>query len=198
MIVDVKLEGIDEALSALRPELYNKAMRRTLNDLMAIGKTQATKKVRERYNIKAKQLNRYIKVRKASGNNLEARLSVRSREISLYHFLYGEKTPKMGRRAKGKPVRVKVIKQEGVKRLRHAFIMRGKNGNIGIFERLVGVKATKGKAAEKGEDKIIRLNTTAFAKMFDNIGVKEMQKYADDNANKVFERNFNYYIGKEK
>ncbi len=198
MIVDVKLEGIDKALAVLRPDIAQKAMNRTLNDLMAKGKTQATRKVRERYNIKASKLKTYLSVKKSSRSRLEARLSVRSREVSLYHFLYGEKTPKMGRRAKAKPVRIKVLRQAGAHRLRHAFIMRGASGNIGIFARLVGVKATKGKAAEKGEDRIIRLNTTGPAKMFDKVGIKEMQKCVDDNANKVFERNFNYYIGKEK
>jgi len=198
MIVEVKLEGIDEALAVLRPDVANKAIRRTINELMSQSKTAASKKVRERYNIKAKKLNNYINVRKASGNYLEAKLSVRSREVSLFHFLYGEKTPNMGRRSKKKPVRIKVLKQAGVHRLRHAFIMKDKSGNIGIFQRLVGVKATKGKAKEKGEDTIIRLNTTGPAKMFDKVGVSEMQKLVDEKAGTIFERNFNYYIGKVK
>lgn len=198
MIVEVKLEGIDEAIAVLRPDLHQKAVRKTINDLMTRSSNAAKRKVREHYNIKAKQLNRYIKVRKASGNNLEAKLSARSREASLFHFLYGEKILKVGRRAKKNPVRVKVLKQNGVTRLRHAFIMKGANGNIGIFERLVGVKATKGKAKEKGEDAIIRLDTTGLVKMFDKVGVPEMQKYVDDNTDRIFKQNFDYYIGKVK
>jgi len=192
MIVTVDIQGIDKALATLRPDIAQKAMNRTLNDLMTRGKTQATRKVRERYAIKARQLNNYISVRRSSGNNLEARLSVRSRSVSLFHFLYGEKSPKLGKRAKGKPVRVKILKQSGVHRLRHAFIMRGKSGNIGIFERVIGVKSSTGK------DKIKRLNTVGPSKMFEKVGVDEMQKYAGENANRIFAQNFNYYIGKVK
>ena len=192
MTVTVDLEGLDKALAALRPDIAQKAINRTLNDIMARGKTQATRKVRDRYSIKARQLNNYISVRKSSTRNLEVRLSVRSRNVSLFHFLYGEKTPKLGKRAKGKPVRVKILKQLGVHRLRHAFVMRGKSGNIGIFERVVGVKSSTGK------DKIKRLNTVGPAKMFEKVGVDEIEKYADENANRIFSQNFNYYIGKEK
>jgi hypothetical protein len=192
VIVDVHLEGLDKALASLRPDVANKAMRRTINELMSQSKTAASKKVRERYNIKAKKLNNYINVRKASGNYLEAKLSVRSRNVSLFNFLYGETSPKLGRRVKGKPVKVKILKTSGVHKLHHAFVMIGKSGNIGIFERVVGVKSSTGK------DKIKRLNTVGPAKMFEKVAVPEMQKLVDEKVGTTFERNFNYYIGKVK
>jgi integrase len=194
MIIDVKLEGLDEALAVLRPELYNKAVRKTINDLMTRSSNSAKRKVRERYNIKAKQLNRYIKVRKASGNNLEAKLSAMSRDASLFHFINkGSISSSLKSKRRGKrPVKIKVLKQGGTHALRHAFVMIGKNGNIGIFERVVGVKSSTGK------DKIRRLNTTGPAKMFDKAGVPEMQKYVDENTGRIFQQNFNYYIGKAK
>jgi hypothetical protein len=194
MRIDVKLEGLDEALAALRPELYNKAVRKTINDLMTRSSNSAKRKVRERYNIKTKQLSRYIKVRKASGNNLEAKLSAMSRDASLFHFINkgsissSLKSKRRGRR----PVKIKVLKQGGTHALRHAFVMIGRSGNIGIFERVVGVKSSTGK------DKIRRLNTTGPAKMFDKAGVPEMQKYVDENTGRIFQQNFNYYIGKAK
>jgi len=194
MIVDIKLEGIDKALAALRPELYQKAIRRTINDLMARSSNKAKRDVRQRYNIKAKQLNRYIKVRKASGNNLEARLSAMSRDASLFHFINKSSISsslKSKRRGK-RPVKIKVLKQGGTHALRHAFVMIGRSGNIGIFERVVGVQSSTGK------DKIRRLNTTGPAKMFDKAGVPAMQKYVEDNTHRVFQQNFDYYIGKEK
>ena len=194
MIVDIHLEGSDKLLAALRPDLHQKAVRKTINDLMTRSSNAAKRKVRERYNIKAKQLNRYIKVRKASGNNLEAKLSAMSRDASLFHFINkgsissSLKSKRRGRR----PVKIKVLKQGGTHALRHAFVMIGKSGNIGIFERVVGVKSSTGK------DKIRRLNTTGPAKMFDKAGVPEMQKYVDDNTGRIFKQNFNYYIGKVK
>jgi len=194
MIVDIHLEGSDKLLAALRPDLHQKAVRKTINDLMTRSSNAAKRKVRERYNIKAKQLNRYIKVRKASGNNLEAKLSAMSRDASLFHFINkgsissSLKSKRRGRR----PVKIKVLKQGGAHALRHAFVMIGKSGNIGIFERVVGVKSSTGK------DKIKRLNTTGPAKMFDKAGVPEMQKYVDENTGRIFKQNFNYYIGKVK
>lgn len=195
MIVKIKLEGIDKALAALRPELYQKAMRRTLNDLMTRSSNTAKKQVRERYNIKAKQLNRYIKVRKASGNNLEARLSAMSRDASLFHFINKSSISSSitaKKRNGRRPVKVKVLKQGDTHTLRHAFVMIGNNGNIGIFERVLGEKSSTGK------DKIRRLNTSGPAKMFDKAGVPAMQKYVDENTTRIFQQNFDYYIGKVK
>jgi len=193
MIVEVKLEGIDEALAVLRPGIAKKTMIRTLNDIMTRSTTKAKRKVRERYNIKAKQLNRYVKAGKADGTDLEAKLSVMSRDVSLFHFINRSsissslKSKRKGRR----PIKVKVLKQGGTHVLRHAFLMIDKQGDIGIFERVVGVKSDK-----TGKDKIIRLNTTGPAKMFDKAGVPEMQKYVDDNTGRIFKQNFDYYIGK--
>jgi len=194
MIVDIHLEGSDKLLAALRPDLHQKAVRKTINDLMTRSSNAAKRKVRERYNIKAKQLNRYIKVRKASGNNLEAKLSAMSRDASLFHSINkGSISSSLKSKRKGKrPVKIKVLKQGGTHALRHAFVMIGKSGNIGIFERVVGVKSSTGK------DKIKRLNTTGPAKMFDKAGVPEMQKYVDENTGRIFKQNFNYYIGKVK
>ena len=194
MIVEVDLHGIYELSSALRPDLYRKAMRKTINDLMTRSSNTAKKHVRSRYNIKVKQLNRYINVRKASGNNLEARFSVRSRRVSLFNFISKSsisssiKSKRRGRR----PVKVKVLKQSGMYKLRHAFVMIGKSGNIGIFERVVGVKSSTGK------DKIKRLSTVGPAKMFEKEGVPLMQRYVDENSGRIFKQNFDYYIGRVK
>lgn len=194
MIVKVDLHGIYELSSALRPDLYRKAMRKTINDLMTRSSNTAKKHVRSRYNIKVKQLNRYINVRKASGNNLEARFSVRSRRVSLFNFISKSsisssiKSKRRGRR----PVKVKVLKQSDMHELRHAFVMIGKSGNIGIFERVVGVKSSTGK------DKIKRLNTVGPVKMFEKEGVPLMQRYVDENSSRIFKQNFDYYIGRVK
>jgi len=195
MTVIIDIEGLDKALLGFKLDIANKTIRKTLNDLMTRSSNTAKRKVRERYNIKAKQLNRYIKVRKASGNNLEAKLSAMSRDASLFHFINKSSISssiKSKRRSGRRPVKIKVLKQGGTHALRHAFVMIGKSGNIGIFERVVGVKSSTGK------DKIRRLNTTGPAKMFDKAGVPEMQKYIDENTGRIFKQNFNYYIGKIK
>lgn len=193
MIVTANLTGLDKLLLALDPKLSKKVINRTLNDLMVQGSNKGKKKVRERYNIKAKQLNRYVKVRRASVNNLEAKFSVMSRSVSLFNFVNkGSISSSLGtKRRKGRrPVKVKVIKANGMSKLDHAFIMIGKSGNIGIFERVVGQRSSTGK------DKIKRLNTLGPTSMFDKEGIPEMQKYVDDNSARLFKTNFNFYVGK--
>jgi len=195
MIIDVKLKGLDKTLASLKPDIANRAIRKTINDLMTRSSNAAKRRVRERYNIKVKQLNRYIKVRKASGHNLEARISVMSRDMSLFNFISKSSISSsitVKKRRGRQPVKIKVLKQGGTHALRHAFVMIGKSGNIGIFERVVGVKSSTGK------DKIRRLNTTGPAKMFDKVGVPEMQKYVDENMGRIFKQNFDYYLGKVK
>ncbi len=193
MIIDIKLDGIDNVIAAMRPELYRKAVKKTINDLMTRSSNAAKRKVRERYNIKAKALSRYISVRKASGSNYEAKISVNSRRVSLFHFINKgsiSSSITTKKRIGKRPVKVKVLKQGGAHKLRHAFVIIGKSGNIGIFERVVGVKSNTGK------DKIRRLNTVGPAKMFDKVGVPLMEQYVDENTQRIFKQNFDYYIGK--
>lgn len=195
MIVNADLSGLDKLLLALDPKLTKKVINRTLNDLMVQGSNAGKKKVRERYNIKSKQLNRYIKTRRASVNNLEARFSVMARSVSLFNFINKSSISSnihAKRRKNKRPVKVKVIKSGSAHELRHAFTMIGKNGNIGIFERVSSEKSSTGK------DKIKRLNTTGPSKMFELEGIPEMQSYVDENSGRIFKSNFNYYIGKVK
>lgn len=193
MIVRADLSGLDKLLLALDPALSKKVINRTLNDLMVRGSNQGKKKVRERYNLKAKQLDRYVKTRRASVTNLEAKLSVMSRSVSLFNFVSKSSISSnihAKRRTGRRPVKVKVLKVSGTSALHHAFVMIGKSGNIGIFERVVGKKSSTGKA------KIKRLSTVGPASMFDKEGIPEMQKYVDENSARIFKTNFNFYIGK--
>lgn len=196
MIVSVTGKGMDKLMLALDPRLSQKTLNRTLNNLMVQGSNAAKRKVRERYNIKPKQLNRYITTyRSTPANGLEASINVRSRSASLFNFIHRSSISSSinaKRRSKRKPVKIKVLKGGGTHKLRHAFVMMGKNSNIGIFERVPGVKTAKGTA------KIKRLSTIGPSKMFEKEGVPIMQKYVDDNAARIFKNNFDFYIGKAK
>jgi integrase len=195
MNVDVRLSGMDKLTLALSPKTNKKVINRTLNNLMTRGSNVAKKKVRERYNIKAKQLNRYIKAHRSNVSNLEASINIRSRSVSLFNFVNrGSISSSINakRRSKRRPVKVKILKGGGAHKLRHAFLMMGKNNNVGIFERVPGVKSSTGK------DKIKRLNTIGPSKMFEKEGVPAMQEYVDKNTARIFKSNFDYYIGKVK
>lgn len=195
MVVSVTGKGMDKLMLALDPRLSKKTLNRTLNNLMVQGANAAKKEVRTRYNIKAKQLNKYIKTHRSDVRGLEASINVRSRSVSLFNFIQRSSISSSisaKRRSKRKPVKVKVLKGGGAHKLRHAFVMMGKNNNIGIFERVPGVKTSK------GTDKIKRLSTIGPSKMFEKEGVPIMQKYVDDNAARIFKNNFDFYIGKAK
>jgi len=188
--VDFKLSGLDRLVLALDAKLTKKVVNRTLNNLIDRGTTAGKKKVREKYNIKAKNLGRYIKGKKSNPNSLEASISVNTRTVSLFNFINaGNIKSKLGATRRGRtPVKVKIIRTAGAHKLSHAFVMIGKGGNIGIFENVRGVKTSSGK------NKIKRLNTVGPSKMFESEGVPIMQKYIDDNAARIFKQNFNFYI----
>jgi len=195
MIVSARLSGLDKVLLALDSKLSKKVINRTINNLMVQGSNAGQRKVRERYNIKSKQLKRYINVRRSNFTALEARLSVRSRDVSLFNFINKSSISsslKTKRRKGRRPVKVKIIRGGSAHKLNHAFTMIGKSGNIGIFERVPGLKS------RTGRDKIRRLNTVGPAKMFEKEGVPIMQDYVNDNTARLFKDNFNYYVGKMK
>lgn len=193
MIVKANLSGFDKLILALDPKLNKKVINRTINDLMVQGSNAGKRKVTKHYNLKSKQLDRYVKTRKSTTGDLEATFFIKARSVSLFNFINKSSiSSSIGakRRKSRRPVKVKVVKANGTSALRHAFVMIGKNGNIGIFERVVGKKSSTGK------DKIKRLNTAGPSSMFYKEGIPEMQEYVDDNSARLFKKNFDFYVGK--
>ena len=195
MNFDISLSEMHKLLSVLDPKSFEKTVNRTINDLTIQGTNAAKKQVRDRYNIKAKQLSRYIRTHKSRVGNLEASINVRTRSVSLFNFIQrGSISSSINskRRVRKRPVKVKILKGAGAHKLRHAFLMMGRNNNIGIFERVQGVQTAK------GTDKIRRLNTVGPSKMFEKAGVPIIEKYVEDNTARIFRNNFDFYIGRMK
>lgn len=62
------------------------AARRALNTILRKAKTQTSKDIRKRYNIKARDLNKRIRTINATNRNLQAVLLIKSGKIPVYYF----------------------------------------------------------------------------------------------------------------
>jgi hypothetical protein len=155
MEISVRLEGFDEALKLFDPSAVRKAAASTLNKSAAQGKTEASRAIREVYNISAARLNQYLRISvKAREGALSAIISGRGRGLPLYEFgakqegvrvkvagagKHAEKYITLkGKRTRGGAVSVLVKKTAGRKPVLtdpKAFIQRMPSGHIGVIRR---------------------------------------------------------------
>lgn len=135
------------------PAQAEKALVRTLNRVAAKVSVQASRKVRETYNIKAKDLKESTKIIQARRNNLQAEIIITGKPIGLIKFDARPSTPTYPPPKQG--VAYKIMRSSGRSKLPHAFIARMQSGHIGVFERH-GTKI-KGQAQKIREKKFIRM-----------------------------------------
>lgn len=109
---------------------------RTLKELIRKLNTAAGRKIRDRYNIKARDLKGSLRqYPKPSYQKLEAGLTISNKRISLYKF-----APRPGGvvRPQRRPVSVIVLRKGGRKQIRGGFIAQvaaGENKSSGVFVR---------------------------------------------------------------
>jgi hypothetical protein len=170
----ITLTGIDKALISLNPTLYKKALNRTLNELGRKTITSMSKEVREKYNIKAKDLRKYITVSKSSFGRLEYKIDISSKRRNVTNF---------GARilnTKGK-VSVLIRKDRGRSVLTRAF--KAKNSPA-ILHR------------KKGTQIISSVTTLSVPQMFNSNTLEKAYNLNERESSKTFKRNFEYYIGR--
>lgn len=194
MIVKVDMTGADDLLKSVNPTVAKKALKRTLKEVMTGGINAGQREVTKTYNLKSSQFKRYINNRVVSKDGLEVSVSIRSRSyVSLFNFInkssIQSSLTRKNKNTKSK-VKVKIIKGGGAHTFRHAFVMIGKSGNIGIFERVRGVKSSS------GADKIKRLNTIGPITMFEAKGLPVIQEYVTSKSMDVLSRNLSYYMSR--
>lgn len=194
MIVKVDLTGQEELLKVINPSVAKKAIKRTLKEVMSSGINAGQREVTKTYNLKSSQLKRYINNRVVSKDGLEISVSIRSKSyVSLFNFIskssIQSSLTRKNKNSKSK-VKVKIIKGGGAHTFRHAFVMIGKSGNIGIFERVRGAKSSS------GADKIKRLNTIGPITMFEAKGLPVIQEHVTSKAADVLSRNLSYYMSR--
>lgn len=153
MSVEIELQGIDEALKNLNPEVVKKATVSAVNKMADQAKTQTSKMVREGYNIAPSRLNKYLYVAaKASANNIVSTIIGRGRGLALSYFgakQVGVVTKKTGsyynrrairdtsgkRRGGQVTVEVKRGSRKVVSGEPKRFMITTKAGHIGVFHR---------------------------------------------------------------
>lgn len=195
MIVTIDMTGQETLLRSVNPNTAKKAIKRTLKEVMSSAMTAGQKEVTKKYNLKTSQLKRYIGSRVVSKQGLEVSVSIRSQGyVSIFNFInkasIQSSITRKNKNSKSK-VKVKIIKGGGVHTFRHAFVMIGKSGNIGIFERVRGVKSST------GNNKITRLNTVGPIGMFEKVGLPIIQAHVMSRAADVLKRNLAFYMGKD-
>ena len=131
--VKVDIDPLLGSLKRLGVHLAEKGITRALNRSIAGVNTDANRSVRTELTLKAKDIRRDMRIRRASPRTLEAALVVKVTPTGLIKFRARDTT---------RGVTVQVKKSGGRKRLKHAFIARMPSGHRGVFTREKGAKRT--------------------------------------------------------
>jgi len=147
--VDVK--GVKEALENIDAKKVVRATTRALNRSAASGRTEASKQIRQQYEIKKMDLDKHLTVEKANYSKLTAALTAVSSflkaRIPLIQFKVKQSGTKIvrqkgrsislkkGAKAWAAPVQVQIKKGSGWKTITGAFVAKMKSGHIGVFQR---------------------------------------------------------------
>ena len=144
------------------------------------------------YNIKAKELNKHIKIRRASKSNKEARIIATGRPIKLYLF-----TTAASRKNPKSKVKVKIKKGRGTRPLTHSFIARMESGHINVWIR-EGAKRimTRGRSKGRKLQPIKGQYTVSVAQMYEKESDKTFKDLIARDIDKTFDANFKFYTKK--
>lgn len=175
MDLKVEVKGLDKFKDFLNTDTWYKTQKRTTTRAGSRFRKTVVKDVRETYNIKAKELKKYMRSNLIKIDGSYAwKMNVKSRRLSLSHF-----NPKQTK----KGVSVLIRKDEGRKVLSRTFIAK----NNQVFQRV-------GKERLPLEIK----RTISVPQMFNEQIVKAALKDIEEFYPKEFEHNLNYYLGKIK
>ncbi len=129
--IDTKeLERVEKMLSNV-PQGMEKATSSAINRTLQMTRTSATRKVRETYDIKAKDVRGTIKMNRAGKSNLQGAMISRGGAIPLMKFKINPSKPNPKRR---KPVFASVKRSGG--NIKSAFVAEMDSGHTGVFERV--------------------------------------------------------------
>lgn len=124
------LERVDKVLKDL-PKEADKIKYRAVQRAALAGKSEAVKQGKNKYNLKSAEITKTFRLIKPTKDNPVAELTSTGKRVRLIKFKVNPKgVPK-----KRKMVKVSVLKAQGMKTLKNAFIAKMPNGTTGIFER---------------------------------------------------------------
>jgi len=154
-MIEIKLEGVEKAMKMFDPDKVRKAANAALNRVAGSAKTEASRLIRNEYNIKAYTVSRFLHLDiRAQGYNMVAIISGHGMGIPLYYYdakqagirLIGEGAGKMRTKFLSRtgrkigPVTVKVKRTGGRKIVSphygiKPFIAQMKGGGISVWVR---------------------------------------------------------------
>lgn len=129
-IEPIGLEKVDKVLKDL-PKKANQIKYRVVQRAALAGKSEAIKQAKNKYNLKTEEITKTFKLIKPTKDNPISELISTGKRIRLIKF---KVTPKAVPK-KRKNIKVSVLKAQGMKTLKSAFIAKMPNGITGIFER---------------------------------------------------------------
>lgn len=195
----VEIRGLEDARAVLHPEIHERAHRRTINDLTLQSATASSRKIRERYTVKAGELKKKLRTRLLTAGSRVAKIRVEGRRLGLLAFA-GTRQTKTG-------VSVKLKHQGRRKIIRHAFLREIKGGRQAwrrVWRRTHPAEPVRPMrpAAQYGAmPRLYRLplekvTTIGPAEMFDHPNVyAEIERVVDEKAREIYRRNYRYYAG---
>ncbi|RME22448.1 MAG: hypothetical protein D6800_11005 [Candidatus Zixiibacteriota bacterium] len=165
--------------------VLSKAMKRSaaaaINKSIRQASTQAGRKVRRVYNIRARDLKQYIRYRRANSNKLVGSVGIQDKRLPLKLFAARDDYPR--------GVSFIIRRASGRKRLKHAFFAVV-GGRLDVYERkVVGNKRVK-------RFPIKKLSTVSPAIMFDKEGRATIEKYLNENYKRIFEHELDYRLSR--
>lgn len=144
--ITAKFEGLDDFRALLHPDQYKKAATSAVNKLADQGRAEASRSIREQYNLKVADVNKKFTMKRSRDADLRAVIEAAGKPIPLIYFnanqltaqnrlitrTMGKQLKRASTRAQG--VTIQITKGQTIT-LPHAFIATMANGHIGVFTR---------------------------------------------------------------
>ncbi len=168
--------------------ILNKALSSALNKTITTAKKEMSMGVRKVYNIKKRDLDPKITVKKATAGSTESTITIRSKSIGLIHFnATSSKSFMKGEKIYWK-TSAKVLKKDRKKVHRGAFISRGKNSKSWqVFRRSSNKRLP-----------LIKLSVITATTMTKKEGADDFFKVIDRDFDKNFQHELQYFSGKQR
>jgi len=166
----------------------NKAISSAINKTIVTAKKEMSAGVRKVYNIKKKDLDSKITVKKASQSNTESIITIRSKPIGLIHFnATASKAFDKGQKRYFK-TSAKVMKNSRKKVYKGAFIGRAKNSkSYQVFRRTTNKRLP-----------IVKMSVYTPTTMVKKEGKDDFFRVMERDFNDKFNHELKFYIGKQK
>jgi hypothetical protein len=212
-MVNLELKGVKEALELFDPNTVRKAANSAINKVAQQVKTDISRRIREDYNIRASDVNRFLKLSaRPKGYETEAVITGTGIGIPLVQFdakqsgitiskgqmRYNKRAGRSKGYRYGGAVSVLVSRSEGRKMVNtdpKAFLAQMKSGHIGVFTRVPGQKMKSNTKKEMIRQRFgpgIKTLLGSWSIM------NAARKFINDKFVPVFKHELDYYLGKIK